>query len=112
MSRRDKGKRIKGKDSGGKRQERRDKKPSKKHVVQGELLTRRNTVLESLRAKRRKFKTLYVQDGLAEKQLKSILHAARQASVNIETVDKNRLGNLAGAGDHQGVALEVGEYPY
>ncbi|MEM9773739.1 MAG: 23S rRNA (guanosine(2251)-2'-O)-methyltransferase RlmB [Chloroflexota bacterium] len=75
-------------------------------------MTRRNTVLESLRANRRKFKTLYLAADMSEKQAKTLLHAARQASVNIERVDKNRLGNLAGAGDHQGVVLEVADYPY
>ena len=111
---RKKGKGDSRKDKRGReeRREKRGKKPSKKHVVQGDLLTRRNTVLESLRANRRKFKTLYVSAAMPEKQAKALLHAARQASVNIETVDKNRLGNLAGASDHQGVALEVGDYPY
>ena len=75
-------------------------------------LTRRNTVLEALRAKRRRFKTLYIAEDMLEKQSKPLLHAARKANVNIEKVDKNRLGNLAGASDHQGVVLEVGDYPY
>lgn len=110
MSHRDKGKRIKGKNqkSRGERREKRGKKPA----IQGDLLTRRNTVLESLRANRRKFKTLYLAADMSEKQAKPLLHAARKASVNIERVDKNRLGNLAGAGDHQGVVLEVADYPY
>ncbi|MEM8861209.1 MAG: 23S rRNA (guanosine(2251)-2'-O)-methyltransferase RlmB [Chloroflexota bacterium] len=112
MSKRQKEKGERGKRKEKRGRDERGEKRAKKQVIRGDLLTRRNTVLESLRANRRKFKTLYVQDGMAEKQLKSILYAARQASVNIETIDKNRLGNLVGAGDHQGVALEVADYPY
>ncbi|MDA0241808.1 MAG: 23S rRNA (guanosine(2251)-2'-O)-methyltransferase RlmB [Chloroflexi bacterium] len=76
-----------------------------------ELLTRRNTVLEALRARRRPLHTLWVLEG-AEKQLGPILHAARQAAVSIRPTTKEKLGNLTQAADHQGVALEVGEYPY
>ncbi len=89
-----------------------EKRKDKKKPPVGDVLTRRNTVLESLRANRRKFKTLYLAADMSDKQAKPLLHAARKASVNVERVDKNRLGNLAGAGDHQGVVLGIGDYPY
>lgn len=76
-----------------------------------ELLTRRNTVLEALRARRRPLYTLWVQEG-AEKQLGAVLHAARQAAVAIRPTSKEKLGNMTQAADHQGVVLEVGDYPY
>jgi 23S rRNA (guanosine2251-2'-O)-methyltransferase len=75
-------------------------------------LTRRNTVMEALRANRRKFKVLYMQTDMQDKLARPLKQAAKDVGVRIEEVEKNRLGNLAGAGDHQGVVLEVGDYPY
>ena len=107
---------------GEKRKEKREKREPQRNKGErrkdkggkpaGEFLTRRNTVLEALRANRRPFKKLYILADMAEKQARPLLSAARQASVHVEQVNKNRLGNLAGAGDHQGVVLEVGDYPY
>lgn len=97
---------------GEKRKGKGDKGKAKRTPPAGDRLTRRNTVLEALRANRRPFKKLYLLADMAEKQARPLLNAARQASVHVERVDKNRLGNLAGAGDHQGVVLEVGDYPY
>ncbi|MEM7800926.1 MAG: 23S rRNA (guanosine(2251)-2'-O)-methyltransferase RlmB [Chloroflexota bacterium] len=76
------------------------------------FLTRRNTVLESLRAGRRQFKMLYLLESLSKKQSRPLMQAANQAGVPIKTVNKGTLGNLAETGDHQGVVLEVGPYPY
>ncbi|HEY8921119.1 MAG TPA: 23S rRNA (guanosine(2251)-2'-O)-methyltransferase RlmB, partial [Candidatus Limnocylindria bacterium] len=42
-------------------------------------------------------------------ELNEVLAAARAASVPVETVDANRLRQLAGFDGHQGVLLEVGE---
>ncbi|MFK7806080.1 MAG: 23S rRNA (guanosine(2251)-2'-O)-methyltransferase RlmB [Anaerolineae bacterium] len=86
--------------------------PKPKKGPDPDRLTRRNTVLEALRANRRRFKVLYMQADMQDKLARPIRHAAKEASVRIEEVDRNRLGNLAGAGDHQGVVLEVGDYPY
>lgn len=86
--------------------------PKPKKGPDPDRLTRRNTVLEALRANRRKFKMLYLQTGMNEKLARPLRQAAKDANVRIEEVDKNRLGNLVGAGDHQGVVLEVGDYPY
>ncbi len=77
-----------------------------------EFLVRRNTVLEALRAKRRPFSCLWLQNGL-EKKLRAPIEAAAKASgVPIKTADKQKLTKLVGDSKHQGVVLETGAYPY
>jgi 23S rRNA (guanosine2251-2'-O)-methyltransferase len=75
-----------------------------------EYLYRRNTVLETLRSNRREIKHLWIQEGA--RQIGSISHEARVRGVAIERTNKQHLSQLAGSGDHQGVLLEVGPYPY
>lgn len=77
-----------------------------------EFLTRRNTVLEAIRAGRRDIHRLWIQKGAPPKPLKPIRHAARQAGVTVFEASKQKLSDLVQAGDHQGVVLEVGPYPY
>ncbi len=77
-----------------------------------EILVRRNTVLEALRGSRREIFRLWVQKGLDRKLTASILAAAKERGVPVETAVKQKLSNLAQDGRHQGVVLEVGPYPY
>lgn len=77
-----------------------------------EILFRRNTVLEALRANRRHFVKLWLQKDHDAKMLAPILAEAKKRGVKIETADKQKLGHLAQDSGHQGVALEVGPYPY
>lgn len=77
-----------------------------------ELLMRRNTVLEALKAGRRTLHQLWVQEGLPNKLINPILHQARKKNVRITETNKETISKLALSGDHQGVLLEVGEYPY
>lgn len=77
-----------------------------------EILTRRNTVLEALRAQRRPIYRLWIQKGSQPKLVRPIEQLARQQNIPISTADKQKLSNLAQAGDHQGVLLEVGAYRY
>jgi 23S rRNA (guanosine2251-2'-O)-methyltransferase len=77
-----------------------------------EILIRRNTVLETLRGSRREIQQLWLQKGLDNKLAAPILAAAKARRVPIQTVDKQKLGHIARDSSHQGVALEVGEYPY
>ncbi len=77
-----------------------------------EYITRRNPVLESLRAGRRPFHKLWLQKGADKKALRPILAEARARGARLETADKNRLAQLAQDSKHQGVALEAGPYPY
>lgn len=75
-----------------------------------EYLYRRNTVLESLRANKRKFYRLWLQEGA--RHVDEIMTLVRTRGVAVESVDKRRLSQLIGDRRHQGVALEVGPYPY
>jgi 23S rRNA (guanosine2251-2'-O)-methyltransferase len=77
-----------------------------------EILIRRNTVLEALRGSRREIQRLWLQKGLDKKLEAPILQAARARQVPIKTADKQKLGRMARDSKHQGVALEVGPYPY
>lgn len=75
-----------------------------------EYLYRRNTVLESLRGRRRELHRLWVQQGA--RQLDEILAAAKARGLQVDTVSKGRLSQLAGDGSHQGIVLETGPYQY
>jgi len=75
-------------------------------------LFRRNSVLESLRANRRRMVRLLVQGDLPLKRFSEIINAARQGDVPVERADKATLTSLSGSRSHQGVVLECGDYPY
>jgi 23S rRNA (guanosine2251-2'-O)-methyltransferase len=77
-----------------------------------EYLYRRNTVLEALRGSRRQLHRLWTQADLDRKQAAPILAAARERGLAVQQASKQRLGQLAGDGSHQGVVLEVGPYAY
>jgi 23S rRNA (guanosine2251-2'-O)-methyltransferase len=77
-----------------------------------ELLTRRNTVLEALRAQRRKLYKLWLQEGSQPKLVRPLENLARQQGVPVVWANKQKLSELTQTGDHQGVVLEVGGYPY
>jgi 23S rRNA (guanosine2251-2'-O)-methyltransferase len=76
-----------------------------------EWITGRNPVYEALRAGRREIFHLLVADGVSEKgRLADIFHLASSRKVSVERV---RRAQMDRRGDnHQGVALEVGAYPY
>jgi 23S rRNA (guanosine2251-2'-O)-methyltransferase len=77
-----------------------------------EILFRRNTVRECLRAGRRTIYRLTVADDLDRTAAADILAEARRRNIPIREADKKTL-NLATHGEpHQGVLLEVGPYPY
>lgn len=78
----------------------------------GEVLYGRNAVYESLRAGRRAFHRLLLAEGLhLDARLQHIQRLATERHVPIQSLPKATLGRIAG-GHHQGVALEVGPYPY
>ena len=77
-----------------------------------EILIRRNTVLEALRGGRREIFRLWVQQDLDKKTISSILKTADERRIPIMKTDKQKLGNMAQDGHHQGVLLETGPYQY
>lgn len=76
------------------------------------MLFGRNAVREALRAGRRRFDRLLINEGAAGSQrLTEIVALARQRGVRIETVSREAL-DARTPGQHQGVALESSSYPY
>lgn len=71
----------------------------------------RNPVYEVLIAKRRVVSQIIVSNNAGEKgRLADILQIAKKQNINVTRVDKNRLSKIGS--HHQGVAVEVGGYPY
>lgn len=76
-----------------------------------EWVSGRNPVLEVLRAGRRQVYRLWIADGVQEKgPLGEILSTCTRFKYPVERVPRPRLDAIAE--HHQGLALEVGEYPY
>ncbi len=64
---------------------------------------------EALAAGREAKRLLLANSVRPNPELNAIVAAARRASVPVETIDPDRLRQLAGFDGHQGVLLEVGE---
>jgi len=78
-----------------------------------EYLYGRWPVLETLRAGRRKFEQLLLAEGIDEKgTVTDILEAAAGRGINVRRVPRRVLDDLSKNGNHQGVALRAGGYPY
>jgi 23S rRNA (guanosine2251-2'-O)-methyltransferase len=69
----------------------------------------RRPVAEALAAGRDAHRLLVSGSAKPSPELKAILAAAREASVQVENVPGDRLARLAGFDGHQGVLLEVGD---
>ena len=69
----------------------------------------RRPVAEALAAGREAHRLLVSSSARTNPELKAILAAAREASVQVETVSGDSLARLAGFNGHQGVLLEVAE---
>ncbi len=76
-----------------------------------EFIYGRNAVYETLRARRRELMGLQIADGVKPTgRVEEIMKLAALADVKATLVPRLKLDHLGG--NHQGVALEVGEYPY
>ena len=76
-----------------------------------EILYSRNAVYETLRAKRRQIFSLEIAEGAQEKgRLSDIIRLAKERKIPVKRVPRGRLERVHA--HHQGVALEVGRYPY
>jgi 23S rRNA (guanosine2251-2'-O)-methyltransferase len=76
-----------------------------------EFLYGRNAVYETLRAKRRQFFALQIADGVKPTgRINQIMDLAAAHKVPLRRVPRLALDKLEV--NHQGVALEAGEYPY
>jgi 23S rRNA (guanosine2251-2'-O)-methyltransferase len=77
-----------------------------------EILYRRNTIRECLRAGRRQVYRLLVARDADQGPAADILAEARRRNVPIQDSDKQALNAAARGEPHQGLVLEVGSYPY
>ncbi|MBG0787169.1 MAG: 23S rRNA (guanosine(2251)-2'-O)-methyltransferase RlmB [Anaerolineaceae bacterium] len=76
-----------------------------------EWITGRNPAFEVLRAKRRQVSRLWLAQGIKPQgHLEDIVNLARSRKIPIEVVKRNNLDGIDP--HHQGLALEVGGYPY
>ena len=76
-----------------------------------EFIYSRNAVYETLIARRRQPTALEIAEGVQEKgRLSDILSIAKERKIPVKRVPRGRLERLKA--NHQGVALEVGGYPY
>ena len=71
----------------------------------------RNAVIEAFRAGKTIDK-LYVQDGLKDGPIKTILREAKKRDVKINFVEKDRLNGMSATGHHQGVIAIAASYSY
>nr|MBC7244727.1 23S rRNA (guanosine(2251)-2'-O)-methyltransferase RlmB [Chloroflexota bacterium] len=77
-----------------------------------EILYGRNVVYEALRAGRRRFDNLLVAEGIQEGGIVTrILALAAERHIAVQRVNRRQLDQL-GPVNHQGVAAQVGTYPY
>lgn len=78
-----------------------------------DILYGRNAVREALRAQRRDVQRLMVSAGAQEAgTLGEVVKLAEKAGVRIERIDRHELDRRLRDVNHQGVALECGDYPY
>ena len=75
------------------------------------LIQWRNAVLEAFRSGRTIDK-LYVLDGCKDGPIQTILREARKQDVIINFVTKERLNQISGIQNHQGVAAQASAYGY
>jgi 23S rRNA (guanosine2251-2'-O)-methyltransferase len=73
----------------------------------------RNAVREALRAGRRTFQQLLVSSGAQEAgTLGEVVKLAEKVGVTVERIDRHELDRRLREANHQGLALECGDYPY
>ncbi len=79
-----------------------------------ELLYGRNAVREALRAGRRNVHRLLLAEGVKSESssiLEQAIALAKAAAVRVENAPRERLDQITSGANHQGIALEVSDYP-
>ena len=77
----------------------------------GSRIEGRNAVREALRAGKT-VERLYVQEGLKDEAVMSIVREAQKRNIQLRYVAKARLDEMSETGSHQGVAASVSAYEY
>lgn len=75
------------------------------------LVEGRNAVLEAIRAGKT-IDRLYVQDGLKDGPVNTIIREAKKAGVFVRFESKDRLNQLSESKNHQGVIAQIAAYRY
>ncbi len=75
------------------------------------LVEGRNAVLEAIRAGKT-IDRLYVQDGLKDGPVNTIIREAKKAGVFVRFETKDRLNQLSESKNHQGVIAQIAAYRY
>ncbi len=75
------------------------------------LVEGRNAVLEAIRAGKT-IDRLYVQDGLKDGPVNTIIREAKKAGVFVRFETKDRMNQLSESKNHQGVIVQIAAYRY
>ena len=78
---------------------------------EGYTLVGRNPVMEAFRAKKT-IDRLFVQDGLKDGPILSILREAKKQDTVVDFVKKSRLDEISGGEVHQGVIAYIAAFYY
>lgn len=81
--------------------------------IKDDLIYGRNAVRESLRTGRREHSRLFIAEGVRDdERVEEIIQLAQQREILVERIPRMMLDDLTKGGNHQGIALDSGEYPY
>ena len=86
-------------------------KQLEEHVTADNQIEGRNAVLEAFRSGKTIDK-LYVQKGLKDGPVQSVLRAANKTDAIVKLVEKERLDQMSETGHHQGVIAIAASYAY
>ena len=77
-----------------------------------EILYGIHPVAEAIFAGRRALEQVYIASGKRSSRLASILSAAQKKKIPVHELPAGKIRQMAGDAAHQGVAAQVGRYPY
>jgi len=78
-----------------------------------EVVYGRWAAMETIRAGRRTIQQMLLAEGIEDKGIiVDLIAAAQQRSIPVRRLNRRMLDDLAKEGNHQGVVLRVGPYPY
>ena len=97
------GRKRKPRGQGGKNESR---NPGDKEILYGY-----HSVFEALKAGRRKFESIMVNENRSDKRLQAVTDLAGEKQVAVQTLSSEELDQLAGFGRHQGIAARVSAFP-
>ncbi|NWH03833.1 23S rRNA (guanosine(2251)-2'-O)-methyltransferase RlmB [Desulfobacter latus] len=76
-----------------------------------EILYGYHSVLEALKAGRRKFESIMIYENRSDKRVQAVADLAGEKQVTVQPLSGEALDRLAGFGRHQGIAARVSSFP-